>query len=98
LPNNWDKLTYSEKGDGRQISFPVEMKPVIKWTRKHYILESGKLISGPRRPIEMIKIDFCTERLVLDLFCWREMFSHFSTENFIKNYNQQDIYECKSKF
>ena len=51
-------------GDGRQISFPVEMKPVIKWTRKHYILESGKLISGPRRPIEMIKIDFCTERLV----------------------------------
>jgi hypothetical protein len=63
LPNNWDKLTYSEKGDGRHISLPIEMKPGIKWSRKHYILESGKLISGPRRPIEMIKIDFSTERL-----------------------------------
>lgn len=54
LPNNWDKLMYSEKGDEQQISVPVEMELVIKWSRKHYILESRKLVGGPRRPIEMI--------------------------------------------
>lgn len=63
LPQNWDKLVYTEKGEGRQIVFPVALRPVLRWSTKHFVFDcEGSLKEAPRMPIELLKVDFTTDR------------------------------------
>lgn len=62
LPENWDKIIYTDKGEGRQIDFPVSLKPVLRWSKRHYVCSDGKLTDAPRMPVELLKIDFTTNR------------------------------------
>jgi hypothetical protein len=48
LPENWDKIIYTDKGEGRQIDFPVLLKPVLRWSKRHYVCSDGKLTDAPR--------------------------------------------------
>ena len=60
LPENWDKIIYTDKGEGRQIDFPVSLKPVLRWSKRHYVCSDGKLTDEPRMPVELLKVDFTT--------------------------------------
>ena len=33
LPKDWDKLIYTEKGEGRIIVFPILLCPVLRWSK-----------------------------------------------------------------
>jgi hypothetical protein len=65
LPENWDKIIYTDKGEGRQINFPVSLKPVLRWSKRHYVCSDGKLTDEPRMPVELLIVDFTTN------ICWR---------------------------
>ena len=63
LPINWYKFIYSNKGDGRQIEFPVSIKPVLRWSKKHYLHnKNNTFIIAPRKPVEVWKVEMCTRR------------------------------------
>ncbi|CAC5407718.1 CDY [Mytilus coruscus] len=57
LPQNWHKLVYTEKGEGRQIVFPIALHPVLRWSRKHFVFDcEGSLKEAPIMPIELLKV------------------------------------------
>ena len=54
-------------GEGRAISFPIKIKPVLLWSPKLYIVQNRELMQAERMPIEKAKIHFSRRagRLVL---------------------------------
>jgi hypothetical protein len=46
------------QGEGRQKDFSVSLKPVLRWSKRHYVCSDGKLTDAPRMPVELLKIDF----------------------------------------
>jgi hypothetical protein len=56
LPENWDKIIYTDKGERRQIDFPVSLKPVLRWSKRQYVCSDGKLTDAPRMPVELLKV------------------------------------------
>ena len=45
-------------GEGRAISFPIKIKPVLLWSPKRYIVQNRELMQAERMPIEKAKIHF----------------------------------------
>jgi hypothetical protein len=56
LTENWEKIIYTDKGEGRNIHFPVSLKPVLRWSKRHYVCSDGKLTDAPRMPVEHLKV------------------------------------------
>ena len=56
LTENWEKIIYTDKGEGRNINFPVSLKPVLRWSKRHYVCSDGKLTDAPRMPVEHLKV------------------------------------------
>ncbi len=55
LPRTW--WYYLDKnGEGRAISFPIKMKPILSWTPKHFCFENGDLKQKARLPIEKLRV------------------------------------------
>lgn len=55
LPSHW--WYYLDiHGEGMAIVFPLKVKPMLSWSRKHCIKKAGSLHEAPRIPIEKIQI------------------------------------------
>jgi hypothetical protein len=42
--------------------FQLLLKPVLRWSKRHYVCSDGKLTDAPSMPVELLKIDFTTNR------------------------------------
>ena len=67
FPNGWDVVLYSKQGEGRKINFPMYIKPIVRWTKKQYEMKAGVVVQCNRCPVEYLKVEFSTERHVVEL-------------------------------
>lgn len=55
LPSYW-YYYLNELGQGIAVSFPLKLKPVLKFSKKRFIFSNGKLKQAPMSPVENVII------------------------------------------
>ena len=55
LPHHWWYIL-DFNGHGKAVDFPLNMKPYLARSPKHFIVEAGKLTEAPQMPLEMASL------------------------------------------
>ncbi|CAG2185778.1 unnamed protein product [Mytilus edulis] len=69
FPHSWDVFfLYSNQREGRRIKVPVYVKPILRWCKKKSEVQgNGSLMLLKQRTKEFVKIEFGTEREVVNI-------------------------------